>query len=365
MKRNKRSSNSKKGKPYELAIADIFEQLHPTAAIDVGVWVEGPDGRRELDVSIQISTSNKIIKGVIECKDFSPDKTGPVGISYIDELDSKRRDLNLDFAFICSNAGFTSNAMSKAKRVSIGLLSASSASDKRIRFSITDYLYSRCVNIVECRVELFPENPSDKISLLLSKAITADTVLLADNSVIQWIHLRVLKILGANQIVNGIVQDECKFSNPIQFNVSGEQHSFVGLNFQVKIEGAWFRDKVIISSTTGVYNWINRRIKMPCSSGDEIVYKWDRSLFHEWIPLPPQFEEADSDIHGQETEIRPISIGPVYPTENAADLDCYICPSDLDVTIPLIDLKNKMSTPDFPADTVFKNSIDKTIRVKF
>lgn len=365
MKKNKRSFNSKKGKSYEFAIAEIFKQLHPTAVINVGVWVEGPDGRRELDVSIQISTSTKIINGVIECKDFSPVKTGSVGISYIDELDSKRRDLGLDFAFICSNAGFTSNAMRKAKRVGIGLLSASSASDKRIRFSITDYLYSRYVNIVEYRVELLPESPSDKISLLVSKAITTDTVLLADNSVVQWINLRVQKILGVNQIVNGIIQNECNFSNPIQFNVSGEQHSFVGLKFEFKIEGAWFRDKVKISSTTGVYNWINRRIKMPCSPGDEIVYTWEKSLFHEWVSLPPQFEEVDSDIHGQETEIIPSSIGPVYPTENAADLDCYICPSDLDVTIPLIDLKNKMSTPDFPADSVFKSAIDKTIRVKF
>ncbi len=365
MKKKKRSSNPKKGKPYELAIAEIFKQLHPTAAINVGVWVEGPDGRRELDVSIQIETSTKIIKGVIECKDFSPVKTGPVGISYIDELDSKRRDLELDFAFICSNAGFTSNAMSKAKRVSIGLLSASSTSDKRIRFSITDYLYSRYVNIVECRVELFPESPSDKISTLVSKAIIADTVLLADNSVVQWINLRIQKILGINQIVNGILQNECKFSNPVQFNVSGEQHSFVGLKFAFKIEGAWFRDKVKISSTTGVYNWINRRIKMPCSPGDEIVYQWEESLFNEWVSLPPQFEQADSDIHGQETEIIPSSIGPVYPTENAADLDCYICPSDLDITIPLIDQKNKMSKPDFHADTAFKNSIDKTIKVKF
>ena len=62
----KKRHGNKKGKPYEIAIAEIFKQLHPAACIDVGVWADGPDGRRELDVSIEIYTANKTIKGVLK-----------------------------------------------------------------------------------------------------------------------------------------------------------------------------------------------------------------------------------------------------------------------------------------------------------
>jgi len=50
---------------------------------------------------------------VIECKDWNR----PIGIAFIDALDSKRRDLGASIAMICSNSGFTSDALRKAARV--------------------------------------------------------------------------------------------------------------------------------------------------------------------------------------------------------------------------------------------------------
>jgi len=122
--RKKSKDASKRGKPYEEAVGDLFRQLFPVSVIKTGVWVEAPDGRRELDVDIVETVDGRKVRGVVECKDFDASKTGPVGIKYIDELDSKRRDLGLQFACICSNAGFTADAIRKGRRVNIGLLGA-------------------------------------------------------------------------------------------------------------------------------------------------------------------------------------------------------------------------------------------------
>lgn len=79
------------GAPYEDAICELFCQFDPTAEIHAGVWVEGPDGRRELDIDIIQNHGDRWVRGVVECKDFNPATTGPVGIAYVGQLDSKRR----------------------------------------------------------------------------------------------------------------------------------------------------------------------------------------------------------------------------------------------------------------------------------
>ncbi|MGE0100502.1 MAG: restriction endonuclease [Hydrogenophaga sp.] len=105
----------KQGRAYEEAVASIFCKLFPDSDVSRSVWVEGPDGRRELDIQVRVRDKIHSQFGLIECKDFDPQKTGPVGISYIDALDSKRRDLNATFAMICSNSGFTKDAINKAR----------------------------------------------------------------------------------------------------------------------------------------------------------------------------------------------------------------------------------------------------------
>jgi hypothetical protein len=138
-------------------VGELFRQFYPASAIKTGVWVEGPDGRRELDVDIIEKVGARTVRGVVECKDFNPATTGPVGIAYIDALDSKRRDLGLEFAFICSNAGFTADAIRKARRVNIGLLGATRKNDQRIRFGVVDEIYTRHIRLIEApKIRLWP-----------------------------------------------------------------------------------------------------------------------------------------------------------------------------------------------------------------
>lgn len=66
-----------------------------------GEWVVGPDGRRELDVLIEGTVDGVPKKVLVECKDFNPKTTGPVGIGFVDALESEHRDLGVDASFIC------------------------------------------------------------------------------------------------------------------------------------------------------------------------------------------------------------------------------------------------------------------------
>jgi hypothetical protein len=112
---------AKLGKLYEKAVAAVMAACAPKAQVSQGRWISGPDGRRELDVLIE-NPGPPLLKVLVECKDFDPRTTGPVGIGYVDAIDSKRRDLSATHAIICSHAGF-------AKPLALGL--ASSASSRK------------------------------------------------------------------------------------------------------------------------------------------------------------------------------------------------------------------------------------------
>lgn len=62
---------------------------------------------------IEGAAAERRTRVMIECKDYKPHSTGPIGVEYVDAIDSKRRDLRLDAVLICSNGGFTDVAIPK------------------------------------------------------------------------------------------------------------------------------------------------------------------------------------------------------------------------------------------------------------
>ncbi len=118
-----------------------------TADVQAGKWVEGPDGRLDMDVSIEGQINGRAVRVVIECKDFDLRKTGPVGRPFVDALYSKRHDLGVDAAFICSNSGFTSDALSKARRKGIGMISVLASGDERVKAIIEKEIYFRNLSV--------------------------------------------------------------------------------------------------------------------------------------------------------------------------------------------------------------------------
>ena len=103
----------------------------------------GPDGRRDLDVLIRGVHAGRNVTIAIECKDWKK----RVGIEVIDALESKRRDIPADIAFICSNSGFTKDARRKAGRVGIGLVTVLQHGDRRIRSVIEFDLYVAHIDV--------------------------------------------------------------------------------------------------------------------------------------------------------------------------------------------------------------------------
>src|SRR5262245_13116291 len=111
----------KRGTQFELVVSDVVREFDANCTVRQGEWIEGPDGQRELDVYVEGTVDGVRRRVQIECKDYDP-SSRPIGIAVVDGLDSKHRDLGMDFSLLCSNAGFTSDAIRKASRLGIGLI---------------------------------------------------------------------------------------------------------------------------------------------------------------------------------------------------------------------------------------------------
>lgn len=111
---------AKSGKRFEALVHEIYSGIclqYPDANVKLDEKIEGPEGLRQFDVTIRHQMAGIEYLTVVECKDHKR----PVGVEYVEELDSKRRDVHAAKAILVSSVGFQRSAIAKAKRIGIDL----------------------------------------------------------------------------------------------------------------------------------------------------------------------------------------------------------------------------------------------------
>jgi hypothetical protein len=106
---------AKPGDQYMELVGEVAKALDPGSSVKVGEWIDGPDGRRELDVEVRGMLDGSPHFILIECKDW---KTRAVDVEVIDALDSKRCDVHANQAIVYS-ATLASRHRRCAKRLAV------------------------------------------------------------------------------------------------------------------------------------------------------------------------------------------------------------------------------------------------------
>ncbi len=317
----------KKGSPYEKVVAEVIRTMDPGANVSRGVWVEGPDCHRELDVRITGAFEGKERRIFIECKDFNPVSTGPVGIGHIDSLESKTRDLGFHFSAICSNAGFTRGAVNKASRVGIGLISVMKKGNKRIRFSVVEEIYTRKVKVTDLKIGL---HGPDAISM---GDINIENVTFEGIPVANWVRHRSMLFIASNPIVAGSYTATHTFKEKLEFELTSGVIQVTQLDFHISITGGWFAQQVTLEATQGIYDWLQHRVRLAPGPGRFLIEGVD-IYAGDPINLPPQRElEKTWKLQPGEIVTRLLLITGLTPHEPVAGLDKYVLQEDLKIEI--------------------------------
>ena len=230
----------------------MAKRLDPAAAIEVGVWVNGPDGRRDLDVLVRPNEGGRTPIVVIECKDWNK----PIGIGLIDALESKRRDLGAVVAMICSNSGFTDEALRKAARVGIPALAALIEGDSRIRVVVRQRIYTRIVSFIHHTPTFRHQILSDEQQAALAGLATSELTY-EGRSLEAWVAARLLEIGGFSTRSRSVLARHT-FREPLPVVARGIELLTTRIDIRTAFTVQWMTQVAEIGASQGMYNYLRQ-----------------------------------------------------------------------------------------------------------
>jgi hypothetical protein len=321
-------SVSKKGKGFERVVAEVVKAMDPWATVRQGEWVVGPDGRREMDVVVSGTADGQERTVLIECKDFHPRRTGPVGIGYVDALESKRHDVRVDVALMCSNAGFTKDAIRKAKRVGIGLISVMRKGDKRIRFLVPEELYTRRIKVENLTIGLCRGDSPIQLDEAPFEAI-----LYEGNPIGNWVIRRVMLLLGANPIVKGSYTATHRLIMPLMLELPGGPVLVDKIDYHLRISGGWFAQQVTFDASAGLYDWLRRRVRLAPGPGQFHINNVDVNAGDPIKRPPDHILSETTDVCDGEITFRLLAVDGLDAREPVPEIDRFVRSKDLEIVM--------------------------------
>ncbi|TIV22900.1 MAG: hypothetical protein E5V74_04245 [Mesorhizobium sp.] len=333
---------TKLGRPYEQVVGDVVKQFDPSAEVKVGEWVEGPDGLREIDVLITGTVNGATRQVLIECKDYDSRKRR-IGIGVVDATDSKRRDLGVDVTLLCSNAGFSKDAMRKARRVGIGLIGVLKEADPRIRYKVFDEIYIRRVNLsfnADIDIKVVPGGvaPRDDVEAIMFEGA----------SVFAWLQHRTVLFITHNRVVKGAHRLRFRFRPAVLIHHKSSSAFMTEIAVRFTLTGQWIAQLIEIDATSGLYDWLRQRVRLAPSPGEtKLTYKdvkWGSG--GTVIEIHPNLDSlSPSPVKENEVHMEILDLGGfVVPTEYA-QLDPHVVAEDADPVRPGLPSDSFQSSP--------------------
>ena len=243
---------------YRDVVAEVIHTFEPQAYLSVGGTVLGPDGARTVDIQVWPVSGGVTGPTVIDVI-YRPDNK-PVGIDAIDAADSKRRDVRAIAMLLCSNTGFDTLAIQKAKRIHIGLISVLKQGDQRIRGKIEEEIYLRKVKISPFTLDFVGVATGDQAILQKYMKATHD-VTYSGGSVAAWLQQRAMMVIAFNQGIKDPLVARFALKNPMGFHVQGHPVTLRELAIHFTPQVKWFSQIVALDAKTGIYDYVRGRVR--------------------------------------------------------------------------------------------------------
>lgn len=301
---------AKRGSEYEEIVGAVCRALDPAATVDVGTWIVGPDGRRDMDVAVRGTRDGRALFALIECKDWKY----PVGVAVVDALDSKRHDLGADVATIYSNSGFTGDAERKATRVGISLCSAMKADDPRVRVRLERDFYAKTISVDSWSLSTFWRRDRAAFAGPDPRKLNY-----RGRPLVNWLSKK------SNELViehwdRSYIRAEYAFREELEFEYDGNAVHLVGLIAHLHCSNGWARQTIHEDVSLGSYDFLGRKLTIPNNQ------LWGIGPFvnDAWKPVesaPAESQMEENSIMLSMTIVKPI--GPMGDME-APQLDEHI-----------------------------------------
>lgn len=295
----------KAGTEYQELVALVAQALDPEADIRTGQWIEGPDGKREVDVEVRGTMDGSPHFVLIECKDWKR----PVDIQAVDNLDSKRGDLSAAAAMLYSNSGFTKKALRKAERVGIDMVSAIAAGNQLVKPRIERELVAKRLSIDTFQMTLYPSKESDKT---FPGSWDYRTLRYDGLPVVNWLAELSTQLLQLHEGELKIVE-MAAFKRETPFNLEGVPVVLRGFRADMWCSRTWISQTIRENVSLGLYNHITRRLTIPSKQAWSMG-RIDREAWQE-VEYDEDSEEWTKPIEPGSFRLNLTLLNPVPPMQ--------------------------------------------------
>lgn len=254
---------------YRTLVADVMQSLQPNAYISVDARPRTADGQRRVDIEMWPTDGSVKAPVIIDVIDRSDSK--PVGIEAVDAAESKRTDLRVSEILLCSRTGFDAQAIRKAKRVKVGLISVLKEGDPR-NGVIEEEVYLRQVSVKNISFHYEFGDPKDKLRAdpLLSKNLR---LTYKGKSVDGWLYGRMGMVVVANPKVSAQpLSARFDFKKPVLFEIGNESVLISAISIQFTPNVQWLAQTVQLDARSGIYNYVRGRVVL-ASGPNSLIMK--------------------------------------------------------------------------------------------
>ena len=199
--------------------------------------------------------------------------------------------------------------------------------DRRIRYQVTEEIYTRRLKVEELTIDLDTDQP-DRVAGVPFEAITFQGAPVGN-----WVIQRAMTFIGANPIVNGRYRVTHSLQSPMEFGLPTGPVMATGVNFWLRISGGWFAQQVSLDATAGVYDWLRRRVRLAPGPGQFLVrnvdvYKGDP------IDQPPDSElKVPREMQRGEMALNLVLVDGLEDRKPAPPLNEFVVPEDRDLRL--------------------------------
>jgi hypothetical protein len=255
------------------------------------------------------------------------------GISAVDAAESKKLAIKADKMLLCSDTGFDEDAIRKAKRTRIGLISILRHGDSRVRAVIEEETYLRKIRLESLTITYSAPSRTDWHHSLYE-------VTYRGGSVDAWLQVKAALIASLNPELTKGISDDFRFKKPTYFDTKHGPVLLksVAISFVPSVQ--WLSQTVTIDAKTGIYDYVRGHIRLTPGDNSYIITGID---FDRATPLtaPPPFEDVGFGLVPGEMEFALASVVGASPPSGVtvADIDDLVLPEDLNLRIPPAVLK--------------------------
>lgn len=237
---------------YRQLVAGVIGAFDPTAEIDQGPLLSTPDGRRTVDVAVRSSRGGTRTLIAVDILYLPNNHKGD--IAAVDAADSKRADIKADTMLLCSNTGFESEAISKAKRKKIGLISIMRQGDKRIKAVIEEEVYLRKITIRNMKTNF------DGDFQRVKQQFNLWDLRYGNGSVNAWLLIATKNLLVIKPSFQHHVSLIFHMEQPVLADVNGAEVTLrsASVDFDQDIE--WRSQVVKLEAKSGIYDYTHGRV---------------------------------------------------------------------------------------------------------